>query len=760
MLCRTATVTIVSVLILSSLIIPLQYSSGQTSFSGDVLVSGYEPHQGDQLNPSIAVAPDGDILSVWEDHTGGIPRICFSISSDGGATWSEKIDVASSQPGAQRSPSVATDGNGTVYVVWVACGEMYEQIYLAKSNDSGATFTEPVGVSPPITGDQCNPDIAIAEGLIYVTWAEENITHLDIYMARSTDGGRSFEPARRMDDSVGDSIQNFPSIAAVDNKVLIAWHDSRDDQYLDIFAAWSNDSGTTFGPNFKVSDGLPGMRESRPDVSISPAGLAAIVWQEKLTSSGDFDIRMSVWNGTSFLPSVRVDDAPDGVDSFHPRVACDEYGNVSVVFMDNRAGYSHVFYTVSRDGGKSFTANLRVDSAPEEAGQGSPDLTLTSDSTPLVIFEDSRSGRWEIYFSFMINEPPICEVLSPSEGESLEGVVNITGVSHDPDGNDSALITTVRITGDWYDSDWITAAGGAEWWYLFNTTILINGEYLIQARCYDGKAYSQLVQLTVNVKNPEQPWPDLTVQAGNIKITPEKMEAGMQLLINATVENTGNETAENVEVRFYMGTVGIGSKTIASIPAGENATASVRCLAREGTFLITVKVDPDNNITELDEENNQAATQITVKPAGYYRPDLQITLADIHISPPDPAEDDVVEIAIEIWNAGRSDAFGVNVRLVIDGGIVKEDTLEKVTEQGSVLVNFNWTAIPGEHTFEIALDPGNTVEELNETNNNLTFSLDVPVVEDFPGWYLPAGIVIALIIAAGVVAGVKWRKKP
>lgn len=760
MLPRTFTIVVAILILTSPMAVPFQISSGQTSFSSDVSVSGYELHQGEQLNPSIAVAPDGNISVVWEDHTDDNPRICYAYSSDGGTTWSERIEVAPTQPGAQWAPSVTADMNGTVYVVWTAAGEDYNRIYLARSNGSGTAFSEPLGISTPVTGGQCNPDIAVAEGIIYVTWAEENSTHLDIYLARSTDGGRSFEPAKRIDDSEGSSIQNFPAVAAMGSKVLIAWHDSRDDPYLDIFAAWSSDSGISFGPNLKVSNSLPGVRESRPDVSISPEGLAAVVWQEKQTSSGDFDVKMALWNGTSFLPPVRVDDAPEGVDSYHPRVACNVDGNISVVFMDNRTGYSHIFYAISYDDGKSFSINLRVDDAPEEASQGSPDLVLDSNGTPLVVFEDFRNGRWEIYFSYMINEPPICEVLSPSEGDCLEGVVNITGVSRDPDGNDSLLITTIRITGDWYDSGWITVEGGAEWWYLFNTSILINGAYLIEARCHDGKAYSQLVQISINVVNSEQPWPDLAIRPENINFIPEKIEAGNQLVIEATIENVGNETAENVDVRFYRGPIPIGSGNIPSIPAGENATASIQCLALEGTFLITVKVDPDNNITELNEGNNQAAAQVTVKPAGYYRPDLQITLAGVHLSPPDPAEDDTVEFGIEIYNIGRADAYGVNVQLIIDGEIMREEILEKVEEGNSTIVDFNWTATPGEHTFQVVVDPVNTIGELNETNNLLTFELDIPSVEDFPGWYLPVGLIIALIATAVIIASVKWKKKP
>jgi len=752
MLRRTIAFTSVLLLLLSSFLSLAVVSPAESSFSEDVLVSGYEPSQEDQRNPRIAAAPDGNISVVWEEDTDGLHRVFHSLSQDGGATWSVKTVVNASQPWEQGSPALAVDDNGTIYVAWAAEAPSGPQVFVAHSNDSGASFSGAVEVSAQTSGAQMHPDMALANDVLYITWAEENSSHLDIYLARSLDGGENFQSALRVDDSEGLTIQNFPSVAAREGTVFVVWHDGREDQYLDIYGAWSNDSGVSFGPNIKVSDGPTGARESQADVSLLPDGSAVVVWQEDRQLTGDFDIRAAVCDGLMSLPSVRVDDVEGEGNSTNPSVTCDDGGNISVTFTDDRTGHNHIYFVISRDGGRSFTTDIRVDHSPDEIlAQGSSDLCVGVDGTPLVVFEDIRFGKWTIFFSYMINEPPECEILSPVEGETLQGIVNITGLSHDPDGNDSLLVTTIRVSGVDYDSGWIIVEG-AEWWFPFNASALINGDYLFQARCYDGRAYSQLAQASVHVLNADQPWPDLTLSPSDITFTPDEMEAGMLVAIHAKVTNTGNITANDVEVRFYRGMVEIGSDTVGSIPSGGNATASSQWMTLQGVHTIVVEIDPEDQIQELEEGNNQATTQINVRSVGYYRPDLEITLADVSLSPDEPKEGNEVNVTVEVWNTGRVDASQVKVKLLMDELPLDEKVLDVVPLNGSVLAEFDWTAEAGDHQLTLIVDPENTTDELDEGNNNLTLPLQVELVEAFPGWYLAAGVAIAFIVAAGIVA--------
>ncbi|HLB69741.1 MAG TPA: CARDB domain-containing protein, partial [Candidatus Methanoperedens sp.] len=95
-----------------------------------------------------------------------------------------------------------------------------------------------------------------------------------------------------------------------------------------------------------------------------------------------------------------------------------------------------------------------------------------------------------------------------------------------------------------------------------------------------------------------------------------EVKENVNVTINATVYNNGSAIANIVKVSFYDGSPGSGNNiantTIASIAAGASQNATVYWNSLAGTHNISVKVDPDNNITESDETNNNASKFINV----------------------------------------------------------------------------------------------------------------------------------------------------
>ena len=78
--------------------------------------------------------------------------------------------------------------------------------------------------------------------------------------------------------------------------------------------------------------------------------------------------------------------------------------------------------------------------------------------------------------------------------------------------------------------------------------------------------------------------------------------------ISATVWNIGENRAENIEVSFADSSGPIGSNSISRIGASDPNTVSIDYAWEDAGFeLITVTVDPANDINELDETNNSAS---------------------------------------------------------------------------------------------------------------------------------------------------------
>ena len=171
--------------------------------------------------------------------------ILLSHSDDGGATWSNPVQV---NGGRNQGSYPAVGPKGEVYVAFVNSGPP-QTIMVATSLDGGNSFTRQVvdqvtPVCPRINSDgRCallnsnfrvnnNPSIAVdnRSGSIHVVWADYRAGNADILYSESRDRGASFSPAIRVNDDTGTADQIFPWVAvAGDDSIWVAYYDRRDD---------------------------------------------------------------------------------------------------------------------------------------------------------------------------------------------------------------------------------------------------------------------------------------------------------------------------------------------------------------------------------------------------------------------------------------------------------------------------------------------------------------------------------------------------
>jgi type IX secretion system substrate protein len=159
------------------------------------------------------MGPNGEIYVAWSGPAG----IVFDRSLDGGTTWLENDIFINSQPGGWEinvpgiyrcngMPITCCDisnseYNGTIYVNWSdqRNGLDDTDIWLSKSTDGGDTWTDAIRVNDDEPGKQqfftwMTIDQTTGE-LIFVFYDRRNYddTNTDVYIARSKDGGETFE---------------------------------------------------------------------------------------------------------------------------------------------------------------------------------------------------------------------------------------------------------------------------------------------------------------------------------------------------------------------------------------------------------------------------------------------------------------------------------------------------------------------------------------------------------------------------------------
>jgi hypothetical protein len=114
---------------------------------------------------------------------------------------------------------------------------------------------------------------------------------------------------------------------------------------------------------------------------------------------------------------------------------------------------------------------------------------------------------------------------------------------------------------------------------------------------------------------PRPGLPDLTVSPGGISLSNRQPSSGDVVTITARVRNAGDTAAAPVVVRFADGDTVIGERTIATIPAGEQRSASVTwdTSGLEGDRTIVVTADPYGAVREQVEGNNAASKKVKIR---------------------------------------------------------------------------------------------------------------------------------------------------
>ncbi|MGH9151941.1 MAG: sialidase family protein [Acidimicrobiales bacterium] len=279
---------------------------------------------------------------------------------------------------------------GRIHLVWLhatsdpgvgSFGPPPNPVLAAHSDDGGETFSEPVQVSD---GDRLRvvaPALALgADHRVYVAYYDLERDAVDyhglegpvwaetwsVVLARSDDGGRSFQPGVVVEGSVVPHERVMliftmapPALAVGGERACVAWPDGRHGD-ADVLVRCSSDRGRTWSDAARVND--------------DPVG--------------------------------------NGKSQFLPRLALSPDGRLDAVFYDRRIDIrnlvNELFYAYSTDGGRRFAPNVKVSSEgsfsligqrylnPSASGLvefGSRVGLLSRDREVVVAWADTRNSR-------------------------------------------------------------------------------------------------------------------------------------------------------------------------------------------------------------------------------------------------------------------------------------------------------------------------------------------------------------------------------
>jgi hypothetical protein len=208
-----------------------------------------------------AVGPAGEVYVAWGGHN----KISFDRSTDGGQTFGKDLVIAEQAGGwdipvkrlyrSNGMPFISCDVSkgphrGNIYVNYSDTRNGDVDVFCLRSEDGGRTWSAPLRVNNDALSngkDQFMSHMAVdqADGSLYIVYYDrrhsENNVFMDVYMAYSTDGGKTFTNFRVTNSSFpppGDLVffGDYIGVAAMKGMIRPIWTDVVGDE-LEVKAA-------------------------------------------------------------------------------------------------------------------------------------------------------------------------------------------------------------------------------------------------------------------------------------------------------------------------------------------------------------------------------------------------------------------------------------------------------------------------------------------------------------------------------------------
>ena len=244
----------------------------------------------------LAIGPDGRVHVVWNGSDAARPRglfnpanrqpsapFLYARSNPQGTAFEPPRDLTRRSYGVDGGGSIAADSAGRVYAAWHALqvgganGEDHRLVWIARSDDNGATFADeqPAWREPTGACGCCGLRLFAgpANNLFLLYRSATHATRRDIYLLESSDNARSFRGAEVQPWNIGACPMTSMSIAASGSRIVGAWETAGQVYFGEIDA-----SGARI-PSPVAASGGAGTRK-HPRLAMNPNGELLFAWTE------------------------------------------------------------------------------------------------------------------------------------------------------------------------------------------------------------------------------------------------------------------------------------------------------------------------------------------------------------------------------------------------------------------------------------------------------------------------------------------------
>jgi hypothetical protein len=148
---------------------------------------------GFSFGPAVAIDSSDSIHIVWFDSTPGNYQIFYKRSTDGGTSWSVNQRLTWSSVDCS-DPAIALDSGDSLHVVWYDDMPGNNEIYYKKSTNGGTSWSPAKRLTWTL-GSSTVPAIAVdSSDAVHIVWLENISGNDEIQKIARTGGQRGLRP--------------------------------------------------------------------------------------------------------------------------------------------------------------------------------------------------------------------------------------------------------------------------------------------------------------------------------------------------------------------------------------------------------------------------------------------------------------------------------------------------------------------------------------------------------------------------------------
>ena len=335
------------------------------------------------------------LIAGWQENRyedGGAQALNVAVSFNGGRTWTESVlpglTLVSGGPWERASdPWVEFGPDGYVFFASLLINDSNPDnaIAVSRSTDGGRTWEDPVEVASSTVDFNDKEALTVDtypdspyRGRVYVAWdinvsdaTGQNVIGQDLVVARSEDRGETYKNPRLV-RSGSDNIGAIPRVGP-DGTVYVVWSGRRGNDTWFLYSSRSRNGGRRWSSPRIIgilgTVGVPDIRSGDilPSFTIDPrTGDQYLVWQDSRWSGVDqITLMYSRDNGQTWSDPQLVSASPPDAATFTTSVAVNGLGQVAVSYysLENdpaRAFLVDRYLRISNDGGESFGPAIRA----------------------------------------------------------------------------------------------------------------------------------------------------------------------------------------------------------------------------------------------------------------------------------------------------------------------------------------------------------------------------------------------------------------